>query len=72
MYGLSAESEQGERRQSQGCLPKSIRQTLTGIPQHKTVYATMQPVPAPPSPSASTGVEGMGSESDVMVKRVEK
>jgi hypothetical protein len=32
----------------------------------------MQPVPALPSPSASTGVEGMGSESDVMVKRVEK
>ena len=32
----------------------------------------MQPAPELPSPSASTGVEGMGSELDVTVKRVAK
>ena len=40
-----------------------------------TVYATMQPVPGLPFPSASMGAEWMGSDSealDVMVKSVEK
>ena len=51
-------------------LPKLIGLTLA-----RSVYATMQPVPGPPCPSASMGVEGMGSDSeelDVMVKSVEK
>jgi hypothetical protein len=55
-----------------GCLPKAIRLTLGGIPR---VYATMQPTPEPPCPSASMGVEWMGSDSealDVTVKRVAK
>jgi hypothetical protein len=40
-----------------------------------TVYATMQPVPGLPFPSASMGAEWMGSDSeelDVMVKSVAK
>ena len=41
----------------------------------KTVYATMQPVPGLPFPSASMGAEWMGSDSvvlDVKVKSVAK
>ena len=40
-----------------------------------TVYATMQPVPGLPFPSASMGAEWMGSDSeelDVMAKSVAK
>jgi len=37
-----------------------------------TVYATMQPPPPVPCPSASMGVDWMGSDSEVLVKRVAK
>ena len=71
-YGLRAQSEQGERDDS----PQGRTEGIQIDIELTAVYATMQPQPVLDCPSASMGVEWMGSDSsesdvlDVMVKRV--